>query len=75
MNKLEETNYSSNRLDNFMPIKEGELIAIGLKSGLELRSPCDGVVMMIGASPLILAENRETFANIGMRLKSPVLNG
>ncbi len=75
LNKLEEKNYSSNRLDNFMPIKEGELIAIGLKSGLELRSPCDGVVMMIGASPLILPENRETFANIGMRLKSPVLNG
>jgi hypothetical protein len=55
-----------------MPIKKGELLAIGLNSGLELRSPSDGVVMMIGASPLILSENRETFANIG--IKAAALN-
>jgi len=67
LNKLEGKNYLSSRLDNFMPIKKGEPMAIGLNSGLQLISPSDGVVMMVGASPLILPENRETFANIGFK--------
>jgi len=66
LNRLEGKYYSSNRLDNFMPIKRNDLLAIGLNSGLELRSPGDGVVMMIGASTVVLPENRETFANIGI---------
>jgi hypothetical protein len=70
LSELEKNNYSKNRLNNFMPIKKGEVIAIGLNSGLELRSPSDGVVMMVGASPVILPENRETFANIGVMLKA-----
>jgi len=73
LHKLEEKNYSSSRLDNFQPINKGDLLAIGLKSGLELRSPCDGVVMMIGASTVVVPENRETYANIGTRLKSDSL--
>ena len=69
LNMLGENNYSKKRLDNFMPIKKGDLIALGLNSGLELLSPRDGVMMMVGASPLVQAENRETFANIGVMLK------
>jgi hypothetical protein len=53
-----------------MPINKGDLLAIGLNSGLELRSPGDGVVMMIGANTVVIPENRETFANIGRKLKS-----
>jgi hypothetical protein len=68
LNKLEKKNYSENRLDNFMPINKGDLLAIGLNSGLELRSPSEGVVMMIGASTVVVPENRETFANIGIKL-------
>ncbi|RLA12657.1 MAG: hypothetical protein DRQ59_07110 [Gammaproteobacteria bacterium] len=67
LNALEGKNYSSSRLDNFMPINKGDLLAIGLNSGLELRSPGDGVVMMIGASTVVVPENRETYANIGTR--------
>jgi hypothetical protein len=67
LNALEGKNYSSSRLDNFKPINRGDLLAIGLNSGLELRSPCDGVVMMIGASTVVVPENRETYANIGTR--------
>lgn len=51
-----------------MPIKEGDIIAIGLKTGLEIRSPHDGVVMMVGASPTIEPAYKETFANIGISL-------
>ncbi len=67
LNRLEQKNYSKNRLDNFRPIKKGALLAIGLNSGLELRSPSDGVVMMVGASTIVVPENRETFANIGIK--------
>jgi len=67
LNALEGKNYSSSRLDNFKPINKGDLLAIGLNSGLELRSPGDGVVMMIGASTVVVPENRETYANIGTR--------
>ncbi|MCZ6488002.1 MAG: hypothetical protein O6703_07470 [Gammaproteobacteria bacterium] len=67
LNRLEQKNYSKNRLDNFRPIKKGALLAIGLNSGLELRSPVDGVVMMVGASTIVVPENRETFANIGIK--------
>jgi hypothetical protein len=70
LNKLEQKNYSKNRLDNFRPIKKEALLAIGLNSRLELRSPADGVVMMVGASTVVVPENRETFANIGRKLKS-----
>jgi hypothetical protein len=65
---LEKKNYSENRLDNFRPIKKGARLAIGLNSGLELRSPADGVVMMVGANTVVVPENRETFANIGIKL-------
>jgi hypothetical protein len=74
LNTLEGKYYSSSRLDNFMPINKGDLLAIGLISGLELRSPGDGVVMMIGASTVVVPENRETYANIGIRLKSDSLS-
>jgi len=74
LNTLEEKNYSSSRLDNFMSINKGDLLAIGLNSGLELRSPSDGVVMMIGASTVVVPENRETYANIGIRLKNDSLS-
>ncbi len=60
LNTLEGKNYSSSRLDNFKPINKDDLLAIGLNSGLELRSPGDGVVMMIGASTVVVPENRET---------------
>ncbi len=73
LSRLAQKNYSQQRLDNFRSIKKGDLIAIGLNSGLELRSPGDGVVMMVGASPLVRSENRETFANIGMKLSSASL--
>jgi len=74
LSALEEQNFSKNRLDNFKPIQKGELLAIGLNSGLELRSPSNGVVMMVGASPLILPNNRETFANIGVMLRTATVN-
>jgi len=68
LNKLAQQELNKNRLDNFMPIKEGDIIAIGLKTGLEIRSPRDGIVMMVGASPTIEPEYKETFANIGIVL-------
>ena len=66
--KLEGQELPKDRLDNFMPIKEGDIVAIGLKAGLKIRSPHDGVVMMVGASPTIEAVYKETFANIGIML-------
>ena len=68
LSKLVGQKLPKNRLDNFTPIKEGEIIAIGLRSGLEIRSPHDGVVMMVGASPTIEPIYKETFANIGVIL-------
>jgi hypothetical protein len=68
LNKLAAQKLNKDRLDNFMPIKEGEIIAIGLKTGLEIRSPRDGIIMMVGASPTIEPEYKETFANIGITL-------
>lgn len=65
LNRLADERYAEDRLNNFMPIKKGDILAIGQNTGLELRSPCDGVVMMVGASPLIKSADRETFANIG----------
>jgi hypothetical protein len=68
LNKLAQHKLNKHRLDNFMPIMEGEIIAIGLNTGLEIRSPRDGIIMMVGASPAIQPEYRETFANIGITL-------
>ena len=51
-----------------MPIKAGDIIAVGLNTGLEIRSPQDGIVMMVGASSTIEPEFKETFANIGIAL-------
>ena len=68
LNKLAQLKLNKDRLDNFMLIKEGDIIAIGLKTGLEIRSPRDGIVMMVGASPTIEPEYKETFANIGIML-------
>jgi hypothetical protein len=68
LNRLAAQKLNKNRLDNFMPIKEGEIIAIGLNTGLEIRSPRDGIIMMVGASPTIEPEYKETFANIGITL-------
>jgi hypothetical protein len=48
--------------------KGGDIIAIGLNTGLEIRSPQDGIVMMVGASPTIEPEYKETFVNIGITL-------
>lgn len=66
LNRLADGSYAEDRLNNFMPIKKGDILAIGQNTGLELRSPGDGVVMMVGASPLIKSADRETFANIGV---------
>lgn len=68
LNTLAQQKLNKERLDNFMPIKEGDIIAVGLKTGLEIRSPQDGVVMMVGASPTIEPEYKEAFANIGIML-------
>jgi hypothetical protein len=68
LNKLAQQKLSKDRLDNFMPIKEGDIITVGLKTGLEIRSPRDGIVMMVGASSTIEPEYKETFANIGIML-------
>jgi hypothetical protein len=68
LNRLAAQKLNKNRLDNFMPVKEGEIIAIGLNTGLEIRSPRDGIIMMVGASPTIEPEYKETFANIGITL-------
>ena len=68
LSKLAGQKLPKNRLDNFMPVKEGDVIAIGLKTGLEIRSPHDGVVMMVGASSIIEPVDKETFANIGIRV-------
>ncbi len=53
LNRLAQQKLNKDRLDNFMPIKEGDIIAIGLNTGLEIRSPLDG---------------KEAFANIGTML-------
>jgi hypothetical protein len=68
LNKLAKQKLYKDRLDNFMPLKKGDIIAVGLKTGLEIRSPRDGIVMMVGASPTIEPEYKETFANIGIVL-------
>lgn len=68
LNKLDRQELSKDRLDNFMAIKKGDILALGLTTGLQLRSPQDGVVMMIAASPTIDPKDKETFANIGIRL-------
>ncbi len=68
LNKLAQQKLNKDRLDNFMPIKKGDIIAIGLKTGLEIRSPEDGIVMMVGASSTVEPEYKETFANIGIML-------
>ena len=68
LNRLSEQKLKKDRLDNFMPIKGGDIIAIGLNTGLEIRSPQDGIVMMVGASPTIESEYKETFVNIGIML-------
>ena len=68
LNKLAGQKLKKDRLDNFMPIRKGDIIAIGLETGLELCSPHDGVVMMVGSSPTIEPVDKETFANIGIAL-------
>lgn len=68
LNQLDQQNFSGSRLKNFMPIRKDELLAIGLNSGFKLLAPSDGVMMMVAASPFVTAQNRETFANIGMLL-------
>jgi hypothetical protein len=68
LDKLAKEKLNKDRLDNFMPIKAGDIIAVGLNTGLEIRSPQDGIVMMVGASSTIEPEYKETFANIGIAL-------
>ncbi len=68
LDTLDERLLHKNRLDNFEPIRQGDVIAIGLETGLKLCAPHDGVVMMVGASPAIMPAERETFANIGVLL-------
>ena len=68
LDKLAKEKLNKDRLDNFMPIKAGGIIAVGLNTGLEIRSPQDGIVMMVGASSTIEPEFKETFANIGIAL-------
>lgn len=68
LSRLEGQKLPENRLDNFTPIKKGDILAVGLKTGLEIRCPHDGVVMMVGASPTVVPEDKETFANIGITL-------
>lgn len=63
---MDKKSLHKTRLDNFEPINQGDVIAIGLSSGLTLCAPHDGVVMMVGASPVISPADRETFANIGI---------
>jgi hypothetical protein len=69
LSRFEGQKLPQNRLDNFTPIKEGAILALGLKTGMEIRSPHDGVVMMVGASPIIEPAYNETFANIGILLQ------
>ena len=68
LNKLTQQKLNKDRLDNFMPIEKGDIIAVGLKTGLEIRSPQGGIVMMVGASSTVEPEYKETFANIGIML-------
>lgn len=69
LNNLAESDFSKTHLNNFVPIKKGDILAIGQNIGLEIRSPGDGVVLMVGASSIVESAFRETFANIGITMK------
>ncbi len=66
--KLNDKALKKDRLDNFKPMKKGDIIAIGLKTGMEIRSPQDGYVLMVGTDPFIKPTFNETFANLGIML-------
>ncbi|MFK5953961.1 MAG: hypothetical protein QM498_12940 [Desulfobacterium sp.] len=69
LDTLKELPLSSDRLDNFKPMKKGEIIAIGLKTGLEIRSRQDGFILMVGTDPFIKPTFNETFANLSIMLR------
>lgn len=63
LHKLDRSALRKNRLDNFMAIKKGDIVAIGLNTGLEIRAPQDGFVLMAGANPYIKPTLNESFIN------------
>jgi hypothetical protein len=69
LDTLKELPLPSDRLDNFKPMKKDELIAIGLNTGLEIRSFQDGFVLMVGTDPFIKPTFNETFANLAIMLR------
>jgi hypothetical protein len=69
LESLKELALLNDRLDNLKPIKKGEIIAIGLKTGLEIRCPQDGYVLMVGTDPIIKPTFNETFANLAIMIK------
>ncbi len=69
LEKLNDQNLAKDRLDNFKPISKGDIIAIGLKTGLEIRSPQDGHVLMVGSDPCITPAFNESIANFSIMLR------
>jgi len=62
---LDIQSLTKDRLDNFKPIKRGEIIALGLKTGLKFVARQDAYVLMVGSSRVIESTFNETFANLG----------
>ncbi len=66
---IAKSSFSANRLNNFRPMKEGEAIAIGQKTGYVIRAPHDGYTLMVGSNPRITSTFKETFANFSIMKK------
>ncbi len=69
LDTLDERKLHKNRLDNFQPIFKNEIIALGIETGLEIRCPRDGFVLMVGTDPFVEPTFNESFANIGIKVQ------
>ncbi len=66
--ELKANELDGDRLDNFMPIRNKGIIAIGLKTGLKIAAPEKGYLLMVGNNPFVKPTFNETFANISIKL-------